>query len=59
MNTANGSSPAHRDKPRAYDIISIRLREYHDEIAMQPVPDRLLELLARLDSLTAPQKNNS
>lgn len=37
-------------KPPVYDIIGRRLREYYDEVARQPVPDRFLELLNRLEA---------
>ena len=37
-------------KPAVYDIISLRLRSYFDELAKQPVPDRFLALLDQLDA---------
>ncbi len=37
-------------KPPVYDMIGRRLRDYFDEVAKQPVPDRFLELLNQLDS---------
>ena len=40
-------------KPPVYDIIGRRLREYYDEVSRQPVPDRFLELLNRLESKTS------
>lgn len=40
-------------KPPVYDIIGRRLREYYDEVAREPVPDRFLELLNRLESKTS------
>lgn len=33
-----------------YDIIGLKLREYFNEIAHQPVPDRFVMLLQQLDS---------
>jgi len=43
-------------KPPVYDIIGRKLREYYDEVAREPVPDRFLELLNRLES-TTPKKD--
>jgi len=45
-------------KPPVYDMIGRRLRDYFDEVAKQPVPDRFLELLNRLDSKTSPKKES-
>jgi hypothetical protein len=45
-------------KPPVYDMIGRRLRDYFDEVAKQPVPDRFLELLNQLDSKTSPKKEN-
>ena len=45
-------------KPLVYDMIGRRLRDYFDEVAKQPVPDRFLELLNRLDSKTSPKKES-
>lgn len=59
MNTKTGPSSADSGKPPVYDMIARRLRDYYDEIAKQPVPDRFLELLDRLESKTAPKDNNS
>ncbi len=44
-------------KPPVYDIIGRRLRDYYDEVSHQPVPDRFLELLNRLES--KPSKKES
>ena len=45
-------------KPPVYDMIGRRLRDYFDEVAKQPVPDRFLELLNQLDSKTSPKKES-
>ncbi len=45
-------------KPPVYDMIGRRLRDYFDEVAKQPVPDRFLELLNRLDSKISPKREN-
>lgn len=45
-------------KPHVYDLIGRRLRDFYDEVAQQPVPDRFVELLQRLDSKTSPKKDN-
>jgi Anti-sigma factor NepR len=43
-------------KPQISDIIGRRLRNYYDEVAAQPVPDRFLELLERLEARSLPKK---
>lgn len=48
MNTTNLAASG--VKPPVYDIIGRRLREYYDEVSHQPVPDRFLELLDRLEA---------
>ncbi len=45
-------------KPPVYDMIGRRLRDYFDEVAKQPVPERFLELLNRLDSKASPKKES-
>jgi len=45
-------------KPPVYDMIGRRLRDYFDEVAKQPVPDRFLELLNQLESKTSPKKES-
>ncbi|MBC8035753.1 MAG: hypothetical protein H7X89_00830 [Rhizobiales bacterium] len=44
-------------KPPVYDIIGRRLREYYDEVSQQPVPDRFVELLNRLESKTSKKES--
>lgn len=39
-----------KSQPRVYDIIGLRLREYFNEIADQPVPDRFVILLQQLET---------
>ena len=40
-------------KPPVHDMIGTRLRDYYDDVARQPVPDRFVELLKQLESKTA------
>jgi len=35
-----------------YNIITARLRDYYDDVAKQPVPDRFVELLDQLEAKT-------
>ena len=46
-------SPAH---PEVYDLIGQRLRNYYDEVAKQPVPDRFMDLLSQLEAKTSSKK---
>ena len=39
-------------KPPVLDMIGRRLRDYYDEVARQPVPDRFLDLLNQLEAKT-------
>ncbi len=39
-----------KGEPRVHDIIGLRLKEYFDEIAYQPVPDRFVILLKQLEA---------
>jgi Anti-sigma factor NepR len=45
-------------KPEVSDLIGQRLRNYYDEVAKQPVPDRFLELLNQLEAASAPKKTS-
>ncbi|MGQ0485334.1 MAG: NepR family anti-sigma factor [Hyphomicrobiales bacterium] len=51
-------SAAGSGKPPVYDMIGKRLREYYDEVAAQPVPERFVDLLKQLDSKTAAKKGH-
>ncbi len=51
-------TPASAGKPHVYDLIGRKLRDYYDEVAQQPVPDRFVELLQRLDSKTSEKKDS-
>ena len=46
-------SPA---QPEVYDLIGQRLRNYYDEVAKQPVPDRFMDLLNQLEAKTSTKK---
>ena len=43
-------------KPEVTDLIGQRLRDYYGKIADQPVPDRFLELLTKLNEAAAAKK---
>ena len=51
-------APAFSGKPPVHEMISKRLRGYFDELAKQPMPDRFLELLDRLEAKTLPEKED-
>lgn len=44
-------------RPDVTDLIGQRLRKYYDEVADQPIPDRFLNLLDKLDEATSPKKS--
>jgi Anti-sigma factor NepR len=43
-------------QPEIYDLIGQRLRNYYDEVAKQPVPDRFTDLLNQLEAKTSSKK---
>jgi hypothetical protein len=43
-------------QPEIYDLIGQRLRNYYDEVAKQPVPERFTDLLNQLEAKTASKK---
>jgi hypothetical protein len=43
-------------QPEIHDLIGQRLRSFYDEVAMQPVPDRFVELLNQLEAKSSPKK---
>lgn len=45
-------------KPEVADLIGQRLRNYYDEVARQPVPDRFTDLLNQLEAASAQKKTN-
>ena len=45
------------NQPEIYDLIGQRLRNYYDEVAKQPVPDRFMDLLDRLEAKTSSKKS--
>jgi Anti-sigma factor NepR len=45
-------------KPEVSDLIGQRLRNYYDEVAKQPVPDRFMDLLSQLEAASVPKKPN-
>jgi hypothetical protein len=44
------------NQPEIYDLIGQRLRNFYDEVAQQPVPDRFVELLNQLEAKSSPKK---
>lgn len=45
-------------KPEVSDFIGERLRTFYDDVAKQPVPDRFLDLLSKLQTARPPEKKN-
>jgi hypothetical protein len=45
-------------KPEVSDLIGQRLRNYYDEVAKEPVPDRFLDLLNKLEAASSTKKTN-
>ena len=43
-------------RPGATDLIGQQLRKYYDEVATQPVPNRFLSLLDKLDEAASSKK---
>jgi hypothetical protein len=43
-------------QPEISDLIGQRLRNYYDEVAKQPVPDRFMDLLNQLEAKTSSKK---
>jgi hypothetical protein len=48
--TSESAGPAKKRNPNVKDHIGRQLRALYDEVAAQPVPDRFMELLNRLDA---------
>jgi hypothetical protein len=46
------------NQPEIYDLIGQRLRNFYDEVAQQPVPDRFVELLNQLEAKSSPKKSS-
>jgi Anti-sigma factor NepR len=45
-------------KPEVSDLISQRLRKFYNTMAEQPVPDRFMDLLDKLEAASTPKKPN-
>ena len=45
------------NQPEVYDLIGQRLRNFYDEVAQQPVPDRFVELLNQLEAKSSQKKS--
>jgi hypothetical protein len=66
--TAKTAKPTHKtekktekmnqapNQPEIYDLIGQRLRNFYDEVAQQPVPDRFVELLNQLEAKSSQKK---
>ena len=46
-------------RPEVTDFIAERLRNFYDGVAKQPVPDRFVELLKKLETSGLPEENKS
>ena len=44
-------------QPEIYDLIGQRLRNFYDEVAQQPVPDRFVDLLNQLEAKSLDKKS--
>ncbi len=44
-------------KPQVSDLIGQRLRNYYQEVASEPIPDRFMDLLNQLDAASAKKKS--
>jgi Anti-sigma factor NepR len=44
-------------KPEVSDLIGQRLRNFYDEVAQQPVPDRFMDLLNQLEAASSTKKS--
>jgi hypothetical protein len=57
-----GRAPARPQKPprvRVYGMIGQRLREFYDEVASEPVPDRFNDLLEKLEDRGKPKQGGA
>ena len=43
-------------RPEVSDLIGERLRNFYEEVAKQPVPDRFVDLLKQLEAAGSPEK---
>ena len=43
-------------KPQVSDLIGQRLRNYYEEVASEPIPDRFMDLLNQLDAASSAKK---
>lgn len=43
-------------RPDVSDLIGQRLRSFYDDVSKQPVPDRFLDLLKKLETVSPPDK---
>ncbi len=43
-------------KPLVSDLIGQRLRNFYDEVASEPIPDRFMDLLNQLDAASTVKK---
>lgn len=51
------SNAAFGGRPQLLEIGKL-LRDYYDQVARQPVPERFTDLLNKLDSRTTPKKDS-
>jgi hypothetical protein len=43
-------------RPEVSDLIGERLRNFYEEVAKQPVPDRFIDLLKQLEAAGSPEE---
>lgn len=43
-------------RPEVSDLIGERLRNFYEEVAKQPVPDRFVDLLKQLEAAGSPEE---
>lgn len=58
MKSSETDDPSGRDEDDPLQaLIGLQLRSLYDSVLAEPIPDRLTELLAKLDDIPAPTKS--
>ena len=52
------ANPARGEKTTVEDAISRRLRDFYDSVAEEPIPDRFIDLLEKLDQAEQQSKTD-
>jgi Anti-sigma factor NepR len=47
---AMGPTPSHSEQIGMHDLLGNKLRDYYDQVAREPVPDRFVQLLKQLEA---------